>query len=227
MPSLDKYLKCTEIIDCDDKSVKRKARSLTKGLKTDKEKAIALYYFVRDEVKHNPYAPLYDANRYKASVTLEERNGFCQQKAILLIALARSIGIPARLGFVDVYDHQLSENFKQMIGGVNKFPFHGFAELYVGGKWLHVSPAYDKGVCQRKGFVAVEFDGEHDAKDSPRNVKGEPHIEHVEYHGPYDDFPWEEVRVYYKKWLAGMGLDYDEMAKMGDQVRQQRLKSKG
>ena len=54
-----------------------------------------------------------------------------------------------------------------------------------------------------------------------------PHIEHVEYHGPYDDFPWDEVRDCYKKWLAGIGFDYDEMAKMGDQMRQQRLKSKG
>lgn len=223
----DKYLKCTEIIDCDTEAIKDKAKELTKGLKSDKEKAITLYYFVRDEIKHNAYAPLYDINRYKASVTLKERNGFCQQKAILLIALARSIGMPARLGFVDVYDHRLSESFKQMIGGVNKFPFHGFAELYVNGKWLHVSPAYDLATCKRKGFIPVEFDGEHDAKDSPRNVKGEPHIEHVEYHGPYEDFPWDEVKDYYRKWLAEMGLDYDEMARMGDQVRKQKLKGGG
>ena len=225
MPTMEKYLKCTEIIDCDNKSVKGKAQALTRVLKTDKEKSVALYYFVRDEIRHNAYAPLYNFNRYKASVTLQEGNGFCQQKAVLLIALARAVGIPARLGFVDVYDHQLSESFKQMIGGVNKFPFHGFAELYVSGKWLHVSPAYDIATCQRKGFVPVEFDGEHDAKDSPHNVKGEPHIEHIGYHGPYDDFPWDEVRDYYKKWLAEMGFDYDEMAKMGDQIRQTRLKT--
>ena len=79
-------------------------------------------------------------------------------------------------------------------------------------------------ICQRKGFVPVEFDGEHDAKDLPCTVDGKPHIEHVEYHGPYDDFPWDEVRDYYKKWLAGMGLDYDEMAKTGDRIRQRKLK---
>ena len=43
--------------------------------------------------------------------------------------------------------------------------------------------------------------------------------------GPYADFPWDEVRDYYKKWLANMGPDYDEMAKMGDQIRQTRLES--
>ncbi len=222
MPTMGKYLKCTEVIDCDNKAVKTQAQSLTKSLKTDKEKAVALYYFVRDEIKHNAYAPLYDIERYKASVTLKERNGFCQHKAILLIAMARAVGIPARLGFVDVYDHQLSESFKQMIGGINKFPFHGFAELFINGKWVHVSPAYDRATCQRKGFVPVEFDGEHDAKDSPFTKEGKLHIEHIEYHGPYDDLPWDEMKDYYRKWLTEMGFDYDEMAKKGDQVRQQK-----
>lgn len=78
--------------------------------------------------------------------------------------------------------------------------------------------------CKRKAFVPADFDREYDAKGSPYTVDGKLHIEHVEYHGPYDDFPGDEVRDYYKKWLAGMGLDYDEMAKMGDQIRQRKLK---
>jgi hypothetical protein len=41
----------------------------------------------------------------------------------------------------------------------------------------------------------------------------------------YTDFPWDEVRDYYKKWLAEMGFDYDEMAKTGDRIRQTRLKT--
>jgi hypothetical protein len=81
--------------------------------------------------------------------------------------------------------------------------------------------------CKRKAFVPADFDREYDAKDSPHSIKGEPHIEHVEYHGHCDDFPWDEVRDYYKKWLAGMGLDYDEMAKADDRIRQKKLKGKG
>jgi len=102
MPEMERYLKCTEFIDCDTKSVVKKAEALTEGLQTDREKAVALYYFVRDEIRHNAYAPLYDPDRYKASVILEAGNGICQQKSILLCALARAVGIPARLGFVDV-----------------------------------------------------------------------------------------------------------------------------
>ena len=78
--------------------------------------------------------------------------------------------------------------------------------------------------CKRKAFVPADFDREYDAKGSPYTVDGKLHIEHVEYHGPYDDFPWDEVRDYYKKWLVGMGLDYDEMAKTGDRIRQKKLK---
>jgi hypothetical protein len=54
---MEMYLKCTPTIDCDTESVKRKARELTEVLKTEQEKARVLFYFVRDEIKHNPYSP--------------------------------------------------------------------------------------------------------------------------------------------------------------------------
>ena len=217
------YLKCTRIIDYDSPSVGDKAQELTQGLRTDREKAVALYYFVRDNIRHNAYAPLYDLDRYKASSVLEAGNGVCQQKAILLTALARAAGVPARLGFVDVADNQLSENFKQMIGGVNVFPFHGFAELYVDGRWVHASPAYDIATCRRKGFVPVDFDGVNDAKDSRYTENGEPHIEHLQYHGPYDDFPWEELLDYYKKWAAKtLGIAWDDLKEAGEKVRKSK-----
>jgi hypothetical protein len=41
----------------------------------------------------------------------------------------------------------------------------------------------------------------------------------------YTDFPRDEVKDCYKKCLAGMGLDYDEMAKTRDLIRQTRLKT--
>ena len=222
MPEMERYLKCTEFIDCDTKSVVKKAEALTEGLQTDREKAVALYYFVRDEIRHNAYAPLYDPDRYKASVILEAGNGICQQKSVLLCTLARAVGIPARLGFVDVNDYQLSASFKQMIGGVNVFPFHGFAEFFVDGRWVHASPAYDVETCRRKRFIPVDFDGVNDAKDSRYTKEGESHIEHLEYHGPYEDFPWDEILSYYKEWAARLGIDWDELKDAGEQVRRRK-----
>jgi transglutaminase-like putative cysteine protease len=224
---MEDYLRPTGFIDFDTRAVKDRAEALTQGLHTDREKAVALYYFVRDEIKHNAYAPLYDSERYKASMILEAGNGFCQQKSVLLVALARAVGIPARIGFVDVNDHLLSENFKKMIGGINTFPFHGFAELYIDGRWVHASPAYDLAVCQRKGFVPVEFDGMNDAKDSEYDQQGRPHIEHLEYHGPYDDFPWDEVLDYYNKWAGRLGMEWTDLKDQGEQIRQGKSYGEG
>jgi len=227
MSEMEKYLRCTKTIDCDTKSVKDKAQEVTEGLQTDGEKAVALYYFVRDEIRHNAYSQLYDLNHYKASVILEGGNGICQQKSILLCALARAVGIPARLGFVDVNDYQLSESFKRMIGGINVFPFHGYAELFVDGRWVHASPAYDIATCRRKRFIPVDFDGVSDAKDSRYTEDGEPHIEHIEYHGPYEDFPWDEIQGYYKEWAAKLGIRWDELKEAGERVRQNKSWGEG
>ena len=227
MPDMGNYLRCTEIIDCDEESIRQKAQELTEGLQTDREKAVALYYFVRDTIRHNAYAQLYDLERYKASEVLEAGNGICQQKSVLLAALARAVGIPARIGFVDVNDHQLSESFKQMIGGINVFPFHGYAELFIDGRWVHASPAYDLATCRRKRFVPVDFDGVSDAKDSRYTEDGEPHIEHIEYHGPYEDFPWDEIQSYYKEWAARLGIAWDELKGAGEQVRQSKSWGEG
>jgi transglutaminase-like putative cysteine protease len=224
---MERYLRYTEYIDYDNESIKEKAEEITKGLQTDKEKAVALYYFVRDRIRHNAYAPLHDPDRYKASTTLREGNGFCQQKSVLLVALARAVGIPARVGFVDVHDHLLSDSFRQMIGGINVFPFHGYAELFIDGKWVHASPAYDSKTCQRKRFIPVEFDGVNDAKDSPYDEDGRPHIEHVNDHGTYDDLPWDEIRNYYREWVAQLGLDWDALQAMGEQVRQSKSYGEG
>lgn len=222
MSGMGDYLKCTETIDCHAKSIRDKAQELTEGLRTDAEKAVALYYFVRDEIRHNAYAPLYDLERYKASAVLQAGNGFCQQKSVLLVALARAAGIPARLGFVDVNDHQLSDSFRQMIGGINVFPFHGYAELFVNGRWVHVSPAYDLATCRRKRFVPVDFDGVSDARDSRYDEDGEPHIEHLRYHGPYEDFPWDEILTYYKEWAGKLGIEWEQLKDAGERIRQSR-----
>ena len=223
MSEMKNYLKCTEIIDCDEASVKEKALEVTRGLKTDKDKAIALYYFVRDKIKHNAYTPLYDSSRYKASATLKAAYGMCQNKAILLVALARAAGIPARLGLVDVEDYQLSEKFKQMIGGVNVMPLHGFAELYIDGRWVHASPAYDLATCQKKGFIPVEFDGVNDAKDSEYTKAGQLHMKHIKYHGPYEDLPLDEIYSYYREWISKLGKEWDSFKEASEEIRKTKL----
>jgi transglutaminase-like putative cysteine protease len=207
---MDRYLRSTAVIDWEAKPVKNKAAELTRGLNTPREKAIALYYFVRDEIKHNPYAEGFVPEDYKASVILQRGYGYCQHKALLLVALARAAGIPARLGYADVRDHLLSKKFRDMIGGDNLLIQHGYAELYIDGKWVHASPAYDLEVCRKMGFVPVDFDGIHDARDSAFNARGKPHIEYVKDHGTFDDFPWDFILSYRQKWVVSIGREWTE-----------------
>lgn len=211
MTQMEKYLGCTKIIDCDTELIVDKAQELTRGLQTDREKAVALFYFVRDDIKHDPYATGTEYNRYKASLTLEAGKGFCSHKSILLTALARAIVVPARIGFVAIHDHLMSDAFKQMIGGTNILPLHGYAELYVDGKWVHVSPSYDLAVCRKNRYVPVEFDGINDAKDSPYDQDGRVHVEHIKDHGTFDDLPWDWMWEYLREHIAELGFNWDEL----------------
>jgi len=203
-------LRSTEVIDWEAESVKNKTAELIRGLNTPREKAIAIYYFVRDGIRHNPYAEGFQPADYKASVILQRGYGYCQHKALLLVALARAAGLPARLGYADVRDHLLSKKFRAMIGGDNLLIQHGYAELYVDGRWVHASPAYDLDTCRKMGFVPVEFDGIHDARDSAFNARGKPHIEYVKDHGHYADFPWDFILSYRQKWVASIGREWGE-----------------
>ncbi len=207
---MNKYLESTEFIDWETESVKNKAAELTKGLKTDREKAVAVYYFVRDSIRHNPYAEGVSPDNFKASTILQKGNGYCQHKALLLAALARAAGIPSRLGYMDVRDHLLSKKFRAMIGGDNLLIQHGYTEMYVDGKWVHASPAYDLATCNKMGFVPVEFDGIHDARDSTFNAAGKPHMECVKDHGTYADFPWDFILSYRQEWVVSIGREWGE-----------------
>ena len=91
----EKYLKPTPIIDCDHRTIQEKANEVTKGQEGVIEKSRSLFAFVRDGIKYNPYLPRYLLEHFRASNTLARGEGFCVQKAMLLVALSRVAEIPA------------------------------------------------------------------------------------------------------------------------------------
>ena len=130
---------------------------------------------------------------FKASSTLARGKGYCVQKAVLLIALARASGIPARLGCAKIRNHlvppKLLERLKSDI-----FPWHGYAELCLDGQWVKATPAFDIKMCQEQRLVPVEFDGYSDARFPPFNLDGRKHIEYLLDRGPFDNVPLDEIR---------------------------------
>ena len=201
------YLKPTPVIDCNAPPVREKAQNLTADKENDVEKAKALFYFVRDEIKYNPYVLHNLAEHNKASVTLNREEGYCVQKAILLAALARGAAIPARLGFADIRNHIVPQKLLELMHGNNLFIYHGYCELYIGQKWVKATPAFDLEMCQKHHIIPVEFDGKNNATFHRYNQEGKLHIEYVHDYGHYPDLPLEEmlearVKVYGPDYLT-------------------------
>ncbi|MDD5704153.1 MAG: transglutaminase family protein, partial [Dehalococcoidales bacterium] len=179
---MDIYLRPTPTIDCDNLLIKEKAQEISGEHHEVPDKAKSLFYFVRDEIKYNLYVPQDRPEYFKASKVLRERNGFCIQKAVLLIALARALGIPARIHIAAIRNYLVPDKVQQLMGG-NYFPAHGYSELYIEGTWVKVAPTFNLNLCQKNRFITVEFDGKHDAMLPAFNQDGKQHIEYAQDHG--------------------------------------------
>jgi transglutaminase-like putative cysteine protease len=214
---MGRYLKPTPNIDSDNEAIINKALSLTEGKLEATERARSLFYFVRDQIKYNPYRYTLAPEHFRASRTLHRGDGYCVQKAVLLAALARAVVIPARLLFADIRNHLISQKQIDSIqGGINVFTHHGYCELHIEGKWVKATPAFDLKTCIKHRLVPAEFDGRRDAILHSHDQEGELHIEYVRIHGNYDDVPLEEIvytsiQVYgferTKVWQTGFWAD--------------------
>jgi len=196
------YLKPTFFIDCDHPSIQQKTTDLTEEQQEDIiEKAKSLFYFVRDEIKYNPYTSKSFPEHYRASNTLSQREGYCVQKAVLLCALARAAGIPTRLGFATIRNNIVPERLS-MLMGTNIFVYHGYVEFYIEGKWVKATPAFDLRMCEENRIIPVEFDGKNDAVFHSYNRDGKLHIEYLIDIGRYSDVPLDKIR---DEWIQTYG----------------------
>jgi transglutaminase-like putative cysteine protease len=192
MEELERYLRPTFAIDSDSRLVKGKAWDLTTGQEDPADKARSLFYFVRDQIKYNMYVPFHLLEHYKASTIVQEGEGYCVQKAVLMAALARATDIPARLGFADIVNHLLPEKFLE-IYGTNLLVYHGFTELYLSDIWIRVTPIFDADMCRKHRIIPVDFDGKTDARFHQVNQDGKLHIEYVRYYGSFEDLPLDRM----------------------------------
>ena len=200
MGDMEQYLQPTEFLDFHKKKVKDKALEITKDIESNKDKAIALFYWVRDEIKYNAYSyyPKVKAN-LKASVTLRRKNGFCMSKATLLSTFARVVGIPARIHMVDIINHKISQRLRDLMGTA-AFYCHAYSELYLNGKWVKATPVFDKNTCIKGDFFPmIEFDGENDALFSEVDTKGNKFIEYIGDWGVYADVPIDKIDQIFTK----------------------------
>ncbi len=208
--NLDIYLKPTFFIDYDSEIIKDFAEEVCRNLKTDKEKAIRLFYEVRDRVLYNPYQMDISREGMKASFALKRGHAFCIPKAALLAAAARYIKIPARLGFADVKNHLTTKKLKRLFG-TDLFVFHGYTELFLDGRWIKATPAFNLSLCDNFKVKPLDFDGEHDAVFHEFSSDGKKHMEYVNDRGVFDDVPYDDIIntiiEYYPDLFSGFSIN--------------------
>jgi transglutaminase-like putative cysteine protease len=189
----DDYLRPTRFFDCDHPRIRAFAEAAIAGTTTDAERAVRLFYRVRDGWLYDPFSVRLTQQAHTASVILAQPGAYCIPKAVLLVAAARAVGIPSGIGLADVTNHLTSERLTRMMGGNTLFVDHGYAVLRVDGKWLKAAPAFNRELCDRFGVTPTEFDGRHDAILQEFDAKGRRHMQYKAYHGTWSDLPFEKI----------------------------------
>jgi transglutaminase-like putative cysteine protease len=187
------YLCATSTIDSDHNKIIETATNVIHGCDNDVEKAIGLFYFVRDSIRYNIYMISVFIEDFQASRILEWGKAYCVQKAVLLTALGRAVGIPSRLVFAKIKNHKIPDHIVEMMG-TNTFPRHGYNQFFLNGKWVSAAATFDRVLCEKNGLPTVEFDGKRDAILPEKDLQGAPYIEYIEKFPPKDDLPFDWIR---------------------------------
>jgi len=162
---MEDFLKETEYCDFSHSKIKSVSQKITENLKDDREKAVAIFYWVRDEIYYR--VGLWNQ---KASKTLEEKKGTCTNSANLFIALCRSVGIPAGYYVLRVKGQQYFGPIvpKLLKKTISKESVHIHAGVYLNNKWVKCDPSDDFEISQKTSHLnpqskLIEWDGKKDA----------------------------------------------------------------
>jgi transglutaminase-like putative cysteine protease len=207
------YLCATPVIDFHSPAIPDFAQQ-NSGAESDPIKqAVSLYYAVRDGIRYDPYSIDLSIEGLRASATLEKGRGWCVAKAILLAACCRQLRIPARLGFADIRNHLSTERMRLQMK-TDIFYWHGYTSIYLDGKWVKATPAFNIELCQKFRIKALDFDGKTDSIYHPFDLTGNKHMEYLRYRGEFEDVPIEAIKeTFYKEYVLAAelkGADFDK-----------------
>ena len=215
---MDEYLQPGRFIDSDRPEVIAFAER-NRGASADlREQAVSLYYAVRDQVRYNPYTFSRDPQTLKASHALSAGESYCVPKALLLAACARHCGIPARIGLADVRNHLATPRLLALLRS-EVFAMHGYTELYLAGRWVKATPAFNLALCRVFKVEPLAFDGLNDSVFHPCNQQGERYMEYLQDHGQFAELPLElffsHLAACYPHWFN------DEVLSLGGDLQRE------
>src|SRR3990167_7186010 len=118
------------------------------GGASDRDRALRLYYAVRDDLRYDPYNTPMKREAYRASATPAAGHGYCVNKAGVMAAVCRAAGIPARVGYADVRNHMTTRRLAELMGS-DVFFYHGYTDVWLDGRWVKATPAFNRELTER------------------------------------------------------------------------------
>lgn len=186
------YIEPTFFIDSGHSVVKDFVKKNTSEEMDKKEKAVALFYAVRDQIFYSPYDIDFTQKGMKASSIIERKKGYCVAKAVALCGALRAAGIPSRLGLADVKNHLTTKRLREIMG-TDTFYYHGYTEIYLDGKWIKATPTFNSELCEKFRVKPLDFDGENDSLFHEFDEQGRKHMSYIKDFGHYDELPFDEI----------------------------------
>ena len=213
------YLQESRFINSNHHDITSKVLEIIDSNGTAVENAIRLYYWVRDEIRYNPYILDPAPEAFLASTTLAAGEGWCVTKAILLAALCRAAGIPTRVGYADVRNHLSTQRLRDTMQ-TDVFYFHGYTSIFLEDNWVKATPAFNIELCTKFGLKPLEFNGLEDSLYHEFDVAGNRHMEYLNDRGEYLDLPFEEMsrvfREHYPSMFKADDASIDERPQASD-----------
>jgi len=91
------------------------------------------------------------------------------------------------------------------------FAFHGYTDIYLEGKWVKATPAFNREMCEKFNVLPLEFNGLEDSVFHRFDGEGQKHMEYLKDHGSFADFPPEGLvaayQEHYPHFFDGVGVD--------------------
>lgn len=203
---MDEFIKPTFFLDYESSIVQNFIKLKVYSHQSEAEKVISLYYGVRDEIKYDPYHIVLKKENLRASSVLSRGYGYCVEKALLLVACVRAIGIPSKIGFANVKNHLTSKRLYELMRS-DIFVFHGYADILLNNSWVKATPAFNRSLCEKTNTLPLEFDGISDSIFHPIDKSGKKHMEYIHDYGSFSDLPFDNMLSEYIRFYPHLKID--------------------
>ena len=195
---MQNFLKETPFLDYSSSEIQNYISEFI-ALPSKKEKAIALYYKVRDGFLYDPYHLNLTQEGLTSSTILTKKRAWCVEKSIVMASCARALGIPTKLGYAIVKNHIGVEKLTHYLKKP-EIVFHGYLELFINDKWVKCKPTFDQRVCRISKVTPLDWNAEEDSMFQEFE-KDKRFMEYTHFYGSFEDVPLqlmnEEMKIHY------------------------------